>query len=148
MSGSNASRAASQRASNDDVETRVRQVVAAAEGRHADDLRVLGLAEISDFTDYFVICSGANERQVVAIADAVEETLRAEGVRPLHVEGRRPGNWVLLDYGALVIHVFLDPTRRFYGLERLWSDAPELTDRFSSGSGADGSGSEPQRDRA
>lgn len=135
MSGSNASRAASRGASRDEVESRVREAVAAAEERQAGELKVLGLAEISDFTDYFVICSGANERQVQAIAEAVEERLRALGVRPLHVEGRNAGNWVLLDFGALVIHVFLDPIRRFYALERLWSDAPELTGRFTAGVG-------------
>ena len=75
-------------------------------------------------------CSGASDRQVQAIADAVEEKLRAGGVRPLHVEGLRGGRWVLLDYGAFVVHVFQDEVRRFYGLERLWSDAPEVTTAF------------------
>lgn len=129
MSTPRASRSA--RASKNDIEHRVRQAVEAAEGRQAADLRVLGLGEISDFTDYFVVCSGASERQVQAIADAVEETLREAGVRALHVEGRRGGSWVLLDYGAFVVHVFQDETRRFYALERLWSDAPEVTARFS-----------------
>jgi ribosome-associated protein len=129
MSTPSAPRPAS-RASHNDIQNRVRQAVAAAEGRQADDLRVLGLGRVSDFTDYFVVCSGASERQVQAIADAVEETLRAAGVRPLHVEGRRGGNWVLLDYGAFVVHVFQDETRRFYALERLWSDAPEVTSKF------------------
>ena len=129
MSTSPAPRRAA-RAPRNDIEKRVKKAVAAAEDRQADDLRVLGLGEVSDFTDYFVICSGASDRQVQAIADAVEETLRAAGVRPLHVEGRRGGNWVLLDYGAFVVHVFQDETRRFYGLERLWSDAPEVTSRF------------------
>jgi len=131
MSTSTASRSARvSRKSRNDVENRVRRAVAAAEGRQAVDLRVLGLGEVSDFTDYFVVCSGASERQVQAIADTVEETLREAGVRPLHVEGRRGGNWVLLDYGAFVVHVFQDETRRFYALERLWSDAPEVTSRF------------------
>lgn len=128
MSTSPAPRSVSQ----NDTEKRVRKAVAAAEGRQAGDLKVLGLGAISDFTDYFVVCSGASERQVQAIADAVEETLRAAGVRPLHVEGRRGGNWVLLDYGAFVVHVFQDETRRFYALERLWSDAPEVTSSFRS----------------
>lgn len=120
------------KASQDEIESRVRDAVAAAEGRQAIELKVLGLGEVSDFTDYFVLCSGASERQVQAIADAVEEKLRAGGVRPLHVEGLRGGRWVLLDYGAFVVHVFQDEVRRFYGLERLWSDAPEVTAQFLS----------------
>lgn len=117
-------------ASPDEIEGRVRAAVAAADGRQAIELKVLGLGEVSDFTDYFILCSGASERQVQAIADAVEEKLRAGGVRPLHVEGLRGGRWVLLDYGAFVVHVFQDEVRRFYGLERLWSDAPEVTAEF------------------
>jgi ribosome-associated protein len=131
MSTSSAPRSArASKKSKNDIEHRVRQAVAAAEGRQAADLRVLGLGKVSDFTDYFVVCSGASERQVLAIADAVEETLREAGVRSLHVEGRRGGNWVLLDYGAFVVHVFQEETRRFYALERLWSDAPEVTSTF------------------
>lgn len=117
-------------ATQDDIENRVRDAVAAAEGRQAIEIKVLGLGEVSDFTDYFVLCSGASDRQVQAIANAVEEKLRAGGVRPLHVEGLRGGRWVLLDYGAFVVHVFQDEVRRFYGLERLWSDAPEVTAEF------------------
>ncbi len=117
-------------ATQDDIESRVRDAVAAAEGRQAIEIKVLGLGKVSDFTDYFVLCSGASDRQVQAIADAVEEKLRAGGVRPLHVEGLRGGRWVLMDYGAFVVHVFQDEVRRFYGLERLWSDAPEVTAAF------------------
>ena len=114
------------------VETaiRVREAVAAAENRKAVDVKVLHLGEVSDFTDYFLICSGTNERQVQAIADHVEERLREERVRPLHVEGYNRGQWVLLDYGDLVVHVFQDQTRGFYALERLWADAPDVTQDF------------------
>ncbi len=105
--------------------------VDAALSRKAEALLVLDLATISDFTESFLICSGTNERQVQAIADTVIKKLRAEGARPLHVEGLRHGRWVLLDYGGdMVIHVFLDETRQFYSLERLWSDAPDITSRF------------------
>ena len=113
-----------------DTVTRVREAVAAAEDRKAADVKVLHLGEVSDFTDYFLICSGTNERQVQAIADRVEERLREERVRPLHVEGYNRGQWVLLDYGDLVVHVFQDQTRGFYALERLWSDAPDVTQEF------------------
>ena len=115
-----------------DGSEQMRLAVSAAHGRKAEDLQVLNLSELSDFTDFFMICSGSNERQVQAIADAIVSTLREQGVRPLHIEGLSHGRWVLLDYGGdMVIHVFHDETRGFYALERLWSDAPEETERFA-----------------
>jgi len=117
-------------AKSDDL-ARVRSAVDAALGRQATDLRVLHLEPVCDFTDYFVICGGRSSRQVEAIADAVDDRLRAEGTKPLHTEGGKPGHWVLLDYGDFVVHVF-DPERRgFYRLEDIWSDAEDVTDRFS-----------------
>ncbi|HEX2163731.1 MAG TPA: ribosome silencing factor [Thermoanaerobaculia bacterium] len=113
-----------------DIALRVRRAVHAAEDRKAVDLKVLDLAGVSDFTDYFLIMSGTSDRQVQAIADAVDGSLRAENVRPLHAEGYNSGRWVLLDYGDFIVHVFDEDTRRFYGLERLWADAPEVTERF------------------
>ncbi len=110
-----------------DTPQRVREAVAAADDRQAVDLKVLHLQKISDFTDYFVICSGTSERQLQAIANAVEERLRSHGVRPLHVEGFNRAQWVLLDYGDLVVHVFQEEPRRYYALERLWGDAPNVT---------------------
>ena len=112
--------------------TRVREAVAAAEDRKAVDLRVLHVEQVSDFTDFFLICSGTSERQVQAIADAVQEKLREERVRPLHVEGYNRGQWVLLDYGDFVVHIFQEEPRRFYSLERLWGDAPDVTADFRS----------------
>jgi ribosome-associated protein len=113
-----------------DTATRVREAVLAAEDRKAADLKVLHLEKVSDFTDYFVIASGTSERQVQAIADGILERLRADGVRPLHVEGYNRGQWVLLDFGDLVVHVFEEEPRRFYALERLWGDAPDVTAEF------------------
>lgn len=113
-----------------DTPTRVREAVAAAEDRKAVDLRVLHLEKVSDFTDFFLICSGTSERQVQAIADAVQERMREERVRPLHVEGYSRGQWVLLDYGDFVVHIFQEEPRRFYSLERLWGDAPDVTSDF------------------
>lgn len=113
-----------------DSQSRVREAVAAAEDRKAVDLRVLHLEKVSDFTDYFLICSGTSERQVQAIADAVQERMREERVRPLHVEGYNRGQWVLLDYGDFVVHIFQEEPRRFYSLERLWGDAPDVTNEF------------------
>lgn len=113
-----------------DTPTRVREAVAAADGRKAIDLRVLQLEKVSDFTDFFLICTGTSERQVQAIADAVQEKMREEQVRPLHVEGYNRGQWVLLDYGDFVVHIFQEEPRRFYSLERLWGDAPDVTNEF------------------
>lgn len=115
-----------------DTPSRVREAVAAAEDRKAVDLRVLHLEKVSDFTDFFLICSGTSERQVQAIADAVQERMREEKVRPLHVEGFNRGQWVLLDYGDFVVHIFQEEPRRFYSLERLWGDAPDVTNEFRS----------------
>jgi ribosome-associated protein len=115
-----------------DTLTRVREAVAAAEDRKAVELRVLHLEKVSDFTDYFLICSGTSERQVQAIADAVQEKMREERVRPLHVEGYNRGQWVLLDYGDFVVHIFQEEPRRFYSLERLWGDAPDVTNELRS----------------
>jgi ribosome-associated protein len=117
-------------AADADTLERVRLAVGAAEDRKALDLKVLQLGEVSDFTDYFVICSGTSERQVQAIAEAVDESLRSHGARPLHLEGLREGQWILLDYGDLVVHIFEEDRRDFYRLERLWSDAPDVTDDF------------------
>ena len=118
----------------------VREAVAAALDKKAEDLKVLEVGELTQFTDYFLLCSGQNPRQVQAIADGVERRLRDHKLRPAHVEGYQTGQWVLMDYGDFVLHVFLHERRRFYGLERLWGDAPDLTDDFVSGASDDGAG--------
>ena len=87
---------------------------------------VLDLRGIASFTDFFLITSGTNQRQVQAIADEVEDRLKKEGTRPARIEGYQTAEWVLLDYGDFVVHVFLEETRRYYDLERLWADAPIL----------------------
>ncbi len=115
---------------SEEIRERVRQAVAAAQDTKAEDVRVRHLEPVTDFADYFVICSGSNERQVQAIADEVERRLRDVGVRPLHVEGYTTAQWVLLDYGDFLIHALLDDRRAYYGLERLWRDAPEVTADF------------------
>jgi len=81
---------------------------------------------ITSFTDYFLICSGKSDRQVQAIAEAVEETIEREGFRAIGQEGKAEGKWVLMDYGDVVIHIFLEPIRGFYDLEGLWIDAPRI----------------------
>jgi len=90
------------------------------------DLVVLDLRKGSAFTDFFIIGTGANVRQVQAIADAIEESVGKKGVRPALVEGYSRGEWVLLDYFDFIVHVFLPATRDFYGLERLWGDAERV----------------------
>jgi ribosome-associated protein len=115
-----------------DTRTAVREAVDAVVDTKGEDVRVRHLAPVADFADWFVVTSGFNERQVQAIADRVEERLKSHGVRPLHVEGYGAGQWILLDYGDFLVHVFLDERRRFYGLERLWSDAPDATAEFRS----------------
>jgi ribosome-associated protein len=99
---------------------------------------VLDLRGIGGFTDYFLITSGTNQRQVQAIADAVAENLKKAGTRAARIEGYKTAEWVLLDYGDFIVHVFDDKARRFYDLERLWRDAalvelpPELRGEVSS----------------
>lgn len=90
------------------------------------DVRILKVAELSSVTDFFVIVSGEADIHVKAIAKAIQEGLLKEGgTKPYHVEGLNEGNWVLLDYIDVVIHVFQEPTRQFYALEKLWGDAPQ-----------------------
>ena len=118
--------------SKPDVPSRLRAVVSAALDRKADDLRVLHIAELSGFTEYFMICSATNERQVQAIADAVLEKLRDQKIRPLGVEGYNRGHWVLMDFGSFIAHIFDQKTRAFYGLENLWADGADVTASFVS----------------
>jgi ribosome-associated protein len=100
--------------------------VDAARNKKASDILVLDLRKTAAFTDHFLICSGANPRQVHAIADAVEEALKAKKVRPAHVEGHQRAEWILLDYFDFVVHVFSTNARHFYGLERLWGEATRI----------------------
>ena len=104
----------------------VEKAIAAAEDKKALDLTVLDLRKTGGFTDYFVICSGANTRQIRAIADGVLEALAADGVKPAHVEGYDRSEWVLLDYFDFVVHIFGREMRIFYGLERLWGSAEKV----------------------
>jgi ribosome-associated protein len=100
--------------------------VKAAVEKKAFDLVLLEMKKITSFTDYFLLCSGKSDRQVQAIAQAIEEELEKEGIRSLGQEGKTEGRWVLMDYGDVVVHVFLEPTRVFYDLEGLWIDAPRI----------------------
>ena len=100
--------------------------IAAAQDKQAVDLTVLDLRTASAFTDFFVVCTGNNTKQVQAIADAIETALREAGQKPALVEGYRRGEWVLLDYFDFIVHIFLPSQRTFYALERLWGGAEPI----------------------
>lgn len=105
----------------------VQMAVAAAQEKKALDLVVLDLRKSDAFTDFFVIATGTNPRQVQAIADAVEISLKTEQVRPSNIEGHKRAEWVLLDYFDFVVHVFSPAARGFYGLDRLWGTATRIS---------------------
>ena len=94
--------------------------------KKAQDLVILDVRILSSFTDFFLICSGQSHRQVQALSRHVDDTLRREGLKPLGVEGQEEGNWVLLDFNDVIIHIFYQPWREFYDLEGLWSEAGRL----------------------
>jgi ribosome-associated protein len=104
----------------------VAAAIAAAQDKKATNVVVLNLLKTSAFTDYFVLCTGQNVRQVTAIADAIQEALRARKMRPAHVEGYDRAEWVLIDYFDLIIHIFTPSTREFYALDRLWGQADRI----------------------
>jgi len=108
----------------------------AAEDKQAVDIRILEVTDLIVITDFFVICSGQTERQVRTIVDAVEEALRDLGYRAIRREGERDGRWVLLDFGDVVVHVFVAEERAYYELERLWKDAPDISWNEGSATGS------------
>ncbi|HEX2221180.1 MAG TPA: ribosome silencing factor [Candidatus Limnocylindria bacterium] len=98
-------------------------MVEIASDKKGSDIVMLRTAELTTMADYFVICSGRSDRQVQALSSAIIEELRELGVRPLGVEGLETARWVLIDFGAVIVHVFAPDEREYYGLERLWSKA-------------------------
>ena len=98
----------------------------AALAKKATEVVILDLRRAAAFTDFFLIVSGGNQKQIQAIVEAVQETLRQEGLRPNHVEGYPRQEWILLDYGSFVVHVFTTRMRTFYDLERLWGGATRV----------------------
>lgn len=100
--------------------------IKAALGKKAMDLVVLDVRKLSSIADVFIICSGRSNRQVMAIAEHIQVDLKKHGIKPLSVEGKKEGHWVLLDYGHVIIHVFYEPVRSFYDLEGLWIDAEKI----------------------
>jgi ribosome-associated protein len=100
-----------------------RRVVELAEDKKAAEIVLLGIAELTTVADYLVICSGGSERQLDGIAEGIVDGLKSEGVRVLAREGEAASHWILLDIGAVIVHVFAPPERDFYALERLWAEA-------------------------
>ena len=114
------------------IENRVRLAVAAALDKKAFHLDVLSVGKLTSIADYFVLMSANSERQSQAIADGILDRLKQElNIKPLLVEGTTPGRWVLLDFGDFIVHIFTEDVRRFYGLERLWGDAPNVTAEYT-----------------
>jgi ribosome-associated protein len=104
----------------------VRTAVKAAQSKKGEDICVLDLRAASTFTDYFLILEGTNPRQNAALSDAIVHELKGLGVRPLGVEGTAHGEWILVDYGFLVVHIFSRAARDYYSLDKLWGDAPKF----------------------
>ncbi len=113
--------------SKNDLKHQVAEAIHACQDKKAEEITILELEQGSGaFTDYFVVCSGTNPRQVQAIADEVETRLEKKGMRVNHMEGYKQAEWVLLDYVDFVVHVFSEKARKFYELERLWKSAKRL----------------------
>lgn len=113
------------------IQKQMQRAVQALLDKKAEKLVVLNLKTLNAFAEYFVLASATNERQAQAMSDAVERAMKEEGRRPYSHEGYNKGAWILLDYGDVVFHLFHEEARRFYGLERLWGDAPEETQAFT-----------------
>jgi len=111
----------------EEVDPDVQLAVRCAAEKKAIDIKVLDLRQIATFTEYFVIASGSNQRQVQAISDEITEQLKKQiGTRAIRVEGYSTGEWVLIDFGDFIVHVFSNDAREFYDLERLWLDAQKV----------------------
>jgi len=114
-------------AAKNDLKHQINEAILACQEKHAEQLTILQLEQGSGaFTDYFVMCSGTNPRQIQAIADAVDERLEKIGMRATHTEGYKQAEWVLLDYVDFVVHIFSEKARQFYDLERLWKSAERI----------------------
>lgn len=101
-------------------------ILKSADDKKAFDMKVLNISKLTNIADYFVILSGNSQRQVMAIADDIEEKMYNHGYELKHKEGYSTGRWILLDYGDIIVHVFYKEDRDFYSLERLWADAEDI----------------------
>jgi ribosome-associated protein len=108
------------------ADRKVQRAARAARDKKALDLVVLDVHAVSSVADYFLVCTGRSTTHLETIAEAIRVELKADGIRPLHAEGVGASGWMLLDYGDVLMHVFLEETRLYYALERLWGDAPAI----------------------
>lgn len=109
-----------------DAKKKALQIAEAAQSKHAEEIIVFHVSELTSLSDFFVLCSAESEPQMRAIVDAVEDSLSKEGSRPYGIEGREGGLWILLDYNDVILHIFKKEAREFYSLDRLWGDAPRI----------------------
>ena len=118
-----------------DAKKKYRICAGAAEDKLAENLVILDVSEVTDFTQYFIIASGTSDRQVQAIADNIQDKMKENKVLPVGIEGYNEGKWVLMDYDDVIIHIFYEPMRALYDLERLWHDAKKVRRRKSATAG-------------
>ena len=104
----------------------VKSIVTVLDKHKAEEIKVIGIADLTVIADYFVIATGTSSTQVKSLADYVEHELDEQGMKPLRVEGYQSSSWILIDYGNVIVHVFYAETRSFYDLERLWKDGNQL----------------------
>lgn len=109
-----------------DAERKALLIAEAARSKHAEEIVVLHVSDLTSLADYFIICSAESDPQIRAIVEAVHERLSKQGVRPIGVEGRESRRWVLIDYDDVILHVFKEEARAFYNLDGLWGDAPQV----------------------
>jgi len=109
------------------IPSEVKLSVQASQAKKAEDILVLDLREVSSFTDFFIIMTGNSSRQNVAIYEGIEQELKKGKLIPMGVEGKEHAEWILMDYGSFVVHVFSKSAREYYSLEKLWGDAPKVT---------------------
>ena len=102
------------------------EIAKALDSKKGGDIQVLRTGDLTTLADYFVLCTASSSTQIKALADACEKALKEQGEPPHHIEGHRGGTWVLMDFSAVVVHIFNDEARKFYDLERLWQDAEKM----------------------
>lgn len=102
------------------------EIAKALDSKKGEDIQVLRTGDLTTLADYFVLCTATSSTQIKALADACEKALKEQGEPPHHIEGHRGGTWVLMDFSAVVVHIFNDEARKFYDLERLWQDAEKM----------------------
>ena len=112
-----------------DAKKKYRICAEAAEDKKAENLVILDVTGVTNFTDYFIIASGTSDRQVQAIADSIQEKMKGHKILPIGIEGYSEGKWILMDYDDVIIHVFYEPIRELYDLEKLWHDAKKVRRR-------------------